>query len=212
MYVGYDIVAVHHVHVPAEGTPAVFHGRERQDVLRVTERLLPVQVDDGDQVRQPVVGREHHRLPEGALVALGIADERESPPPRPLQLGRQRGAGRDRQPLPERAGREVDPSQGAFGVDAEQRFVGAVGVELLLGQPAPQEQRRVDREDRVAFADDETVAVRIIGVQPRKDPSVERRNDVGDRQRRADVPDVRPLRLLEDDAPDAGGRDRPGFR
>ena len=56
------------------------------------------------------------------------------------------------------------------------------------------------------------IAVRIIGVQPRKDPAVERRDDVGDRQRRADVPDVRPLRLLEDDAPDAGGRDRPGFR
>ena len=97
-------------------------------------------------------------------------------------------------------------------MDAEQRLVGAEGVELLLGQPAPQVQGGVHGQDRVALADDEAVAVRIIGVQRRKHPAIERRDDVGNRQRRADMPDVRPLRLLEDDAPDAGGRDRPGFR
>ena len=74
----------------------------------VVERLLAVQVDDRDQVRQPVLGREHHRLPHAALVALGIAHEHVDAPARARHPRGQSGAGAERQTLSERAGGEVD--------------------------------------------------------------------------------------------------------
>ena len=57
------------------------------------------------------MGREHDGLPERALVALGVADQHEHAPRRALEAGRERGAGAERQPVTERAGREVDAGE-----------------------------------------------------------------------------------------------------
>ncbi len=64
-------------------------------------------------------------------------------------------------------------------------------------------ERGVERERRVALREHETVAVRVAGIGRLENVRVERGDDVGDRQRGADVTDARPLRLLEDDAANA---------
>jgi hypothetical protein len=78
------VVAVDLHDVPAERRPALGERREVEHVPRVAEGLLAVVVDDRDEVREPVVCGEHDRLPEGTLVALGVAHEDEHAPRRSL--------------------------------------------------------------------------------------------------------------------------------
>ncbi len=79
-------------------------GARSSTSLGVAERLLAVEVDDHDEVREPVVGGEHRRLPDRALVALGVAENDEARARGALQPCRQRRAGADREALAERAG------------------------------------------------------------------------------------------------------------
>ena len=72
-----------------------------------------------------------------------------------------------------------------------------------MRQPVAEVERRVDGEARVALREHEAVAVRVARVGRLENVRVERRDDVGDRQRRADVTDARPHGLLEDDAANA---------
>ena len=48
-----------------------------EDVAGVPQGLQAVQVHDRAQGREPVVPREHGRLPDLALVALGVAEQGE---------------------------------------------------------------------------------------------------------------------------------------
>jgi hypothetical protein len=91
----------------------------------------------------------------------------------------------------ERTGREVDAAELAFRMHAEQAVVAAVRREIARREPAAQRERGVERERRVSFREHEAVAVGIVGIGDAQDAAVERRQDVGDRQRRADVADVR---------------------
>ena len=54
----------------------------------------------------------------------------------------------------------------------------------------------------MALRQHEAVALGVVRARDPQHVLVERGDDVGDRERRADVADVRPLRLLEDDAAD----------
>ena len=155
-----------------------------------------------------MVGGEHDRLPERALVALRIAHQHEHAAGRTLQARRERAPHAHGEALPERAGGEVDAGERVLGMDAEQAPVGAVAVEGVLGEPAAEEERRVDGQHGVALGEDEAVPLRIREVPDAQHPPIERGDDVRDRERRADVADPRALRLLEDDPPDAGRRQR----
>ena len=72
-----DVVAVYLDHIPAERTPSLGERIEGQHVPRITQGLLPIQVDDRNQVRQAPVRRLHHRFPERALIALRVAEQDE---------------------------------------------------------------------------------------------------------------------------------------
>ena len=58
-----DIVAIDLVHVSPEGAKALRKWRQGQNVVCIAESLLPVGIDDGDEVGQLVVSGEHDRLP-----------------------------------------------------------------------------------------------------------------------------------------------------
>ena len=94
----------------------------------------------------------------------------------------------------------------------EPRAVLAVSRELVVRQPVAEVERRIEREARVALREHEPVAVGVARVVDLEDVRVERRDDVRDGERRADVTDARPHGLLEHDAADpvAQGR-RSGF-
>jgi hypothetical protein len=120
-----------------------------------------------------------------------------------MDAGRQGGAGRHREPLAQRTGREVHSGQGVLGVGSEEGVVAAVGPELLIGQDTPGMQCSVEREHGMALGQHEAVAVRITRVALGQDAAIDRRQEVGDRQSGADVADAGAHRLLQHDAPDA---------
>ena len=202
------VVAVDVVGVPAEGAPALLERREVEHVARVAERLLAVDVDDRDEVAEPVVGGEHHRLPDRALVALGVAHEHERAPRAARELRGERRARRDREAVAERAGGEVDAGQDVVGVRPEPAAVDAEARELVAVDRARLVQRGVQREARVALREHEAVALGIVRPVALQHAGVERAEDVRDGQARADVPDVRTLRLLDHDTADPVTQDR----
>src|SRR5688572_11802604 len=57
----------------------------------------------------------------------------------------------------------------------------------------------------MALRHDEAIAVGVVELRATDAVRVHRRDEIGDRQRRADVPDTRTLRLLDHDAPDGTG-------
>ena len=79
-----DVVAVDLHRLPAERLEAVGERLEVEHLARVAERLLPVGVDNRSEAPEAVVRGEHRRLPERALVALGVADQHEDAPLRAL--------------------------------------------------------------------------------------------------------------------------------
>ena len=86
-------------------------------------------------------------------------------------------------------------------MNAEQAAVRAERVELALGKPASREQRRVECQGRMALGQHEAVTLRIVRTGNVQDGAVQRGDDLGNGQRRADVPHMRSVRLLEDDPP-----------
>jgi hypothetical protein len=66
---------------------------------------------------------------------------------------------------------------------------------------------RIQGERRVALRHHKAIALRIVRVAP-EDPPVKGGEDVGDRQGRPDVPNIGPLRLLEDVPTNALAGDR----
>src|SRR5713101_3563676 len=92
-------------------------------------------------------------------------------------------------------------------VDAKQGFIPAEGVEYVLRQVAGHVERRIESEGGVAFGHDEAVAVGIVRLSPENSP-VQGGQYVSHRERRPDVADVRPLRLVKDVAPKALAGDR----
>src|SRR5204862_8259933 len=120
---GVVVVAVHLARVPPERAPALYERLEAEHVARVAERLLPVDVDDRRQAGEAPVTREHRRLPRRALVALGVAQQAVDAPLRCVESRGERGSAGGREPLAERAAREVDAGEFPLGMRAEQRAV-----------------------------------------------------------------------------------------
>ena len=126
--------------------------------------------------------------------------EAERPPARGAKASRERGPRGERETVPERSRGEVDSGYTGFRVRPEPRPVLAVGRELVERQQVAKMESGVDREARVALREHEPVTVRVARVDGLEDVCVERGDDVRDGERRADVADARPHRLLEDDA------------
>ena len=67
-----------------------------------------VEVDNRHQIVEPVMGRKKDRFPVRAFVAFAIAHENHNAMVGTGDLGRLGHAGRYRQAMPQRAGREFD--------------------------------------------------------------------------------------------------------
>lgn len=155
-----DVVAVDRQHVEAERRPFVGERLEPHDVLRRAVYHAVVAVDEGDEVRQPVVGDGHARLPVGALVAFAVAEHAVGLIVLASYSRGKSGARRDGQTVAQRAGRGVH-ARDLVGVEvhAHLRAGEVEGLEQLLVLKAEvAEQRRVG-DGRVALGEDEPVAV-----------------------------------------------------
>ena len=128
---------------------------------------MVVDVDDGDQIVEPVAAGRHGRFPGRALVQLAVGQEVVDERLRLLALERQAHAHGDAEPVAERAA--GDFHAGRVGGHARHRqaaVVGAVGLHLVLGDDAGLDQGGVERDGVVADGQQEAVAplpFRIVG-------------------------------------------------
>jgi hypothetical protein len=88
------------------------------------------------------------------------------------------------------------------GMDTEQTVVAAILAQLFFRDPAFQKESSVKGESGVPLRKNESVAIRIVRIGDSKRATVQRGDDVGNGESRADVPDVSALGSVEDDAPD----------
>ena len=146
----------------------------------------PVDVEDGREVRQRVVTRLVESLPDGALRQLAVAGQC------PHVIGQlvQFAAGeshthRDRQPLTQRAGGDIDPGQRRRGMALQARAEFAKGQHLIIGDHAHCLEDGVEQRRRVALGEDEVVVVRLSRIVPviKEVPRNQHRHQVGSRHR-----------------------------
>ena len=93
-------------------------GRERQHLVAAAGRLPLVVVDDDADVLELLGGREHRRLPDRALVALAVAQQREDAVAAALDPAASAMPSAERQAVAERAGRRLDARHAVAGRDA----------------------------------------------------------------------------------------------
>src|SRR3712207_4832182 len=187
-----DVVAVDLAHVPPEGPEALADVTEVEHIARVAERLLAVDVDEGDEVREAVMGGEHRGLPYRALVELRVGEDHEDAAPRALHASGQRGSGADREAPGQWSRRESEALDDVLTMRAARGPVAAERLERRGVDPSGLGQRRVERQGGVALREDHATPISAVAAQR---ASVEPGDGFGDRQARADMPDVRALGL-----------------
>ena len=154
---------------------------------------LPQAVDihDGHQVVQPVVGGHGHRLPDRPFGALAIPHQHERPAPGPIQvLGAQGHPHPCRKTLSQRTGGHIDPLRPGCGVTLQvtpeaPQAQNPVGFDQACLHPGS-----VQKRGRVPLGKNETIAVqaeRVLEVDPH-DVKEEGRRQVGGRQTGGGVP------------------------
>ena len=105
----------------------------------------PVDVEDRGQVRELVVGGLVQAFPDRAFGQLGVAAQHPDVVGQLVEvLAGQRHADRDRQPLAERAGGDVDPGQGRGRMALDPGAELAEGEHLLVADRARGLEERVD--------------------------------------------------------------------
>ena len=158
-----QIVPVHFTHLPAEGRPFVRQRAEGQDFFAAAGRLPAIEVHDGQHIGEPASGGEHGRFPDRALVALAVAQHHPHPVVAPLDAARQRHAGAERQPVSQRARGHFHPRH-ATGTHLLRQAAARlpVGGQPVAGEKSPLGQHRIQRRRRMAFAEDEPVALRVL--------------------------------------------------
>ena len=160
-------------------------------------QALPVQVDDPDHLAQLADHRVEHGLPAGALVQLGVAEERVLPPrPDLSELARvaagQRTPDRRGRPDPDRARRVVDRvgvlRAARVALQAAER---AQRGQVLRGQLAEQVVDRVQHRRGVRLDRHPVVAAQV--------PEPQLGHDRGHRRAgRLVAPDLEPRRVAAD--------------
>ena len=153
-----EVVAVDLDRVPAERLGARRVRVEIPAHHRLAALAEPVDVDDRGEVVEAVVRCVLERLPHRALRHLAVAAQHPHPGRQLLELLRgERHADADREPLPERAGRDVDPGDERRRMALEHARVLAVVEEVLVGDDAGCAVDRVQERRRVALREDEPV-------------------------------------------------------
>ena len=94
----------------AEGPELVGQRVEVGDLAGRAEALEAVEVHHDRQVGEAMMQGEDQRLPARALVPLAVGHQAVDPARLALEPLRQRQAGRQREAVPQAAGREQDPS------------------------------------------------------------------------------------------------------
>ena len=139
---------------------ATARGRGRR---RVAERLLAVEVDQRDEVGAGG-GRRTCRLPDRALVALGVAQEaRSRGVPSRWRRPASAAPAAIESPWPSEPVEKSTPCSSCSGCAPSRRAVAAVGAELVVRSAAAEIERGVQGERGVALGEHEAVAVRVAG-------------------------------------------------
>ena len=158
-----DVVPVDLERLPAERLEAAGVRGEIPAVHRLAPLAEPVHVDDRREVVELVERGVLRGLPHRALGHLAVpADHPRAERQLVQPLAGERHPDPDREPLAERAGRDVDPRQHGCRVPLEARAELAVGAELLLGERARRAEEAVDERRGVALREDEPVVPRIV--------------------------------------------------
>ena len=189
-----DVVPVDLDRRPAERLDAPRVRREIPAVHRLAALAEPVDVEDRDQVVEPRERRVLERLPHRALGELAVAAEAPDAVRQPVELlAGERHADRDRQPLAERAGRDVDPRELRRRVSLEPRAELAEGQQLLVGDRAGRLVDGVEQRRRVALREDQVVVARVVRLVEVVAEVLreQHRHQVGGRHRRGRVAGLR---------------------
>ena len=175
------------------GPSACFElGAERlhvEHVGAVAEGLDLVVVEDNRQVVDVVLRREPHCLPRRTLVDVAVAHEAEDAMRFASGLGSQRHADRDGQTVAQRPGGELDAGHVVTDVAHQFPLVAVIALEPLLGEETHLGQHGIDPSPAVPLAQNEAVAIRLVGPEGVhvQDACVENGEDIGHRQHAADV-------------------------
>jgi hypothetical protein len=148
---------------PAEAAQPLGVGRRVPAVHRLAALAQTVDVEDGDQIVEVLVAGVLERLPHRAFGELGVAaDDPDAVRDLVEVLARQRDADADRQPLPERPRRDVDPGDERRRMALEAAPELAEGEQLLVGDRARCLEHRVDERRGVALGEDQMVVAGIL--------------------------------------------------
>lgn len=88
-------------------------------------------------------------------------------------------------------------------MDAEQSAITAKCREGFFRDPALYRENREQRKSGVAFGQDEAITIRIVRRGDAQDVTVQDRQNIGNAKIGADMPDVRALRLPQNNLPDS---------
>jgi hypothetical protein len=159
-------VAVDQQGVPAEGP------RPRGELLAIPLHhrgaALPeaVHVDDRDDVVQSVEAPQLERLVHAPLGHLAVTEEHPAADVQVEQARGERHADRRRQPLPERARRDVDVGKERCRMSFEPASELPQREELLVGEGAGGLEHGVQQRRRVALREDEPIVVGVARALP----------------------------------------------
>ncbi len=161
---GCRVVAVDLDRVPAERLRPSRVGVEIPLVHGRAGLAEAVDVDDGDEVVELVVGGVLECLPDAALRHLRVTAQHPDAVRQSVELlAGERHAHGDRQTLAQRAGRHVHPRQDRCGVALDAAAELAEGQHLRVADRTGRLVHRVQQRRRVALAEDQVVVVRVLG-------------------------------------------------
>jgi hypothetical protein len=178
---------------PAEGGEAPGIGVQIVLEHRVLALSEPIDVHDGDEVVQPVIGGEGGGFPHGAFGGLAVAHQAVDPCRIAFPFQSQRHARRDRQPLPQRAGGDGMPCEAWRRMPLQIALEFAQRVQMLHGECARFCPCRIEQRRRMPFGEHDPIVARVlglgrIGAQPVKK---ERRHQIGSRKAGGGMPRAR---------------------
>jgi hypothetical protein len=161
----FEVVAVDNDGVPAECLDAALVRLHVPLELGGTALAQPVDVDDGGDVVELLEACPGEALPDGALGALAVADNRPH-----VVRGAQRTLGGhghaygDGKALSERSGGDVDPRDDRGGMALKPAAELAVGEQLFVVDGARGAEQGVDEGRSVALGEDQVVAGGVVRV------------------------------------------------